>query len=88
VAVANDFPSTAVLSTENGVWSDKPLHFFLERYNQAYIEETELFIDCLLNGKPVPVDGQDGMQAERIALAAKLSHRLRRPVKLADINEL
>jgi myo-inositol 2-dehydrogenase / D-chiro-inositol 1-dehydrogenase len=88
VAVANDFPSTAVISTENGVWSDKPLHFFLERYNQAYIEETELFIDCLLNGKPVPVDGQDGRQAERIALAAKLSHQLRRPVKLAEIEEL
>ncbi|TFE25552.1 inositol 2-dehydrogenase [Cohnella luojiensis] len=88
VSAANDFPSTAVLSTENGVWSDKPLHFFLERYNQAYIEETELFIDCLSNGKPVPVDGQDGRQAERIALAAKLSHQLRRPVKLTEIEEL
>ncbi|RED63246.1 inositol 2-dehydrogenase [Cohnella lupini] len=88
VAVVNDFPSSAVLSTESGVWSDKPLHFFLERYNQAYIEETELFIDCLLNGKPVSVDGQDGRQAERIALAAQLSHKLKRPVKLAEIEEL
>ncbi|MCD9023574.1 inositol 2-dehydrogenase [Cohnella silvisoli] len=88
VAVANDHPNTAEISTAAGVYKDNPLHFFLERYNEAYIEETQLFIDCILNGKPVPVDGQDGLQAERTALAAKLSMRLKRPVKVSEVLQL
>ncbi|RXZ83015.1 inositol 2-dehydrogenase [Paenibacillaceae bacterium] len=82
---ANDYPNTVVLSTEEGTSSDKPLHFFLERYNAAYIEETEQFIDCLLKGEDVPVNGQDGRQAERIAMAAKMSMELNRVVKLSEI---
>ncbi|MFD0694453.1 inositol 2-dehydrogenase [Paenibacillus sp. GCM10027628] len=88
VSVANDHPNTAVVSTSGGVMSDKPLHFFLERYNEAYIEETKMFIDSLVNGTPLPVDGNDGLQAERIALAAKLSLRLNRPVKISEVDEL
>ncbi|MBW5445554.1 inositol 2-dehydrogenase [Cohnella sp. CFH 77786] len=88
VAVANDHPNTAVVSTAEGIVSDKPLHFFLERYNDAYIEETQMFIDSLAKGAPLPVEGNDGLQAERIALAAKLSSRLKRPVKLSEIHEL
>jgi myo-inositol 2-dehydrogenase/D-chiro-inositol 1-dehydrogenase len=81
----NDYPNTAVLTTAGGVQSDKPLHFFLERYSAAYIEETEQFINCLLQGEKVPVNGQDGWQAERIARAAKLSLREGRPIKLSEL---
>ncbi|RTE10784.1 inositol 2-dehydrogenase [Paenibacillus whitsoniae] len=88
VAVANDHPNTAVISTADAIVSDKPLHFFLERYQTAYIEETQMFIDAILNDKPVPVSGEDGVQAERIALAAKLSARLGRPVKVSEALEL
>jgi myo-inositol 2-dehydrogenase/D-chiro-inositol 1-dehydrogenase len=84
VAVTNDHPNTAEVSTAEGIVRDKPLHFFLERYNGAYVEETELFIDCLASGQPLPVDGNDGYQAERIALAAKLSGKLGRPVKISE----
>ncbi|MFF2479403.1 inositol 2-dehydrogenase [Paenibacillus sp. NPDC058071] len=81
----NDFPNTAVLSTAEGIVSDKPLHFFLERYNVAYIEETEQFINSLVRGDAVAVTGEDGWQAERIARAAKLSLQENRPVKLSEI---
>lgn len=84
VSVANDHPNTAEVSTAEGVLRDKPLPFFLERYNEAYIEETRRFIDCIRHDKPLPVTGHDGLQAERIALAAKLSARLERPVKLTE----
>ncbi|NHN34092.1 inositol 2-dehydrogenase [Paenibacillus agricola] len=87
-AANNDHPNTAEVSTSEGIVRDKPLHFFLERYNEAYIEETQIFIDCLLNDKPLPVDGNDALQAERIALAAKLSISLSRPVAISDIAEL
>jgi myo-inositol 2-dehydrogenase/D-chiro-inositol 1-dehydrogenase len=88
VIVANDHPNTAVVSTADGIMSDKPLHFFLERYTEAYREESRLFIDSLVNGTPLPVDGNDGLQAERIALAAKLSLQLCRPVKMSELSEL
>ncbi|MFF2014513.1 inositol 2-dehydrogenase [Paenibacillus sp. NPDC058177] len=85
VTAANDFPNTAVLSTEDGIQSDKPLHFFLERYNAAYVDETQQFIDTLLLGKAVSVNGNDGWQAERIARAAKLSMQENRPIKLSEL---
>lgn len=88
VTVANDHPNSAVVSTAEGIVSDKPLHFFLERYNGAYVDETQQFIESLLNGKPLVVDGNDGLQAEKIALAAKLSVSLNRPVKLSEVHGL
>jgi myo-inositol 2-dehydrogenase/D-chiro-inositol 1-dehydrogenase len=88
VAVSNDHPNTAEISTAAGVYKDNPLHFFLERYNEAYVEETLIFIDCILNDKPVPVDGRAGLHAERAALAAKLSSRLNRPVKVDEALQL
>ncbi|MCQ6559167.1 inositol 2-dehydrogenase [Paenibacillus mendelii] len=85
VNVTNDHPNTAEISTSAGIMRDKPLHFFLERYNEAYVLETRLFIESLLSGKPLPVTGHDALQAERIALAAKLSSRSNRPVKLSEL---
>lgn len=88
VAVTNDHPNTAEISTAEGITRDKPLHFFLERYNAAYILETQMFIDSLVNGHALAVAGFDGLQAERIALAAKFSRELQRPVKISEISEL
>jgi len=85
-ATANDHPSTAVLSTAEGIWSDKPLYFFLERYEAAYRDEIERFVDCLVRGEALPVDGRDGAAAEKIALAANLSLQRNRPVKLSEID--
>lgn len=84
-AADNDYPNTVVVSDENGVGRDKPLHFFLERYNEAYVEETKMFIDSVLHDRPLPVEGIDGLQAELIALAAKRSVKLGRPVKLSEL---
>jgi len=88
VSIGNDHPNSAIVSSADGVYSEKPLHFFLERYNDAYIDETQQFIDSVLNDKPLVVDGNDGLQAEKIALAAKLSYRLNRPVKLSEVHGL
>jgi myo-inositol 2-dehydrogenase/D-chiro-inositol 1-dehydrogenase len=84
MAASNDYPNTIEISTEKGVYRDTPLHFFLERYNAAYIEETQLFIQAIRDDNEVTVDGNDGLQAELIALAAMLSCKLGKPVKLKD----
>ncbi|WP_047152678.1 inositol 2-dehydrogenase [Aneurinibacillus tyrosinisolvens] len=85
VTIKNDQPTTAEISTEEGVYQDKPKHFFLERYQEAYIEEVKIFVDCVLNGKDVPVNSNDGLQAELIAHAAKKSLEEKRPVKISEI---
>ncbi|THF84067.1 inositol 2-dehydrogenase [Cohnella fermenti] len=86
VAADNDYPNTTVVSDANGIVRDKPLHFFLERYNEAYALETRQFVDSVVRGLPLPVDGNDGLQAERIAHAAKRSVELNRPVRLSEID--
>lgn len=84
VTVKNDFPNTAELTTDEGVYTDKPKYFFLERYQEAYIKETKAFIESVAFGKEVPVNGNDGLQAELIAHAARKSFEEKRPVKISE----
>lgn len=81
----NDLENEAMISTGDGVRSAKPTWFFLERYNDAFISEEKDFIDCILNNKETPVNGNDGLQPVRIAIAAKKSLDEGRPVKLSEI---
>ena len=83
---ANDCPSTAILSTVNGVDSEKPLHFFLERYMASYQEEVQMFVDAISNGSEVPVGLEDGLKSIKIGLACKKSLAENRPVKVSEIN--
>ncbi|TCO70037.1 inositol 2-dehydrogenase [Marinisporobacter balticus] len=82
VEVANDTPSTAMLSTEEGVFSDKPKYFFLERYMDSFVDEMKDFMDAVLNDKPVPVTGIDGLKPVLIGVAAKKSVEEGRTIKL------
>lgn len=85
VAIANDTQSSAVVSDANGVTAEKPLHFFLERYMQAYASEVAAFVDAVANDKPVPVGIEAGLQSVLIGIAAKRSIELNRPVRLSEI---
>lgn len=87
VAAQNEFPTTVEWSTAEGVYREKPLHFFLERYKESYMREIEAFVDCVLTGKKPLVDGNDGMQAELLARSALQSLRENRPVRPADVLE-
>ncbi len=81
----NDLPSTAVWSTEEGVFSEKPLYFFLERYMDSFAEEIRQFAEVIIEDKEPPVTGFDGLQPIKIGMAAKKSLELGRPVKLSEI---
>jgi myo-inositol 2-dehydrogenase / D-chiro-inositol 1-dehydrogenase len=85
VAITNDLPSQAVLSTESGVTAEKPLHFFLERYMGSYTSEVRDFLDAIQNDTEVPVTVNDGLQAVLIAMAANKSMKEHRPVALSEI---
>ncbi|MGF6096113.1 inositol 2-dehydrogenase [Pseudomonas sp. 18175] len=58
------------------------LNFFLERYQQAYKSELDAFVGALVDGKPLPVTPNDGLQALRLAEAAVESVRTGRAVAL------
>jgi len=85
VAISNDSGSKAVISTKDGVVSEKPLYFFLERYMQSFGEEVNQFVEAIVNDKDVPVNANDGLQPVLIGLAAKKSLEEKRPVKISEI---
>ena len=62
-----------------------PLHFFMDRYTEAYYRELRAFADALVHDTPVPVGGRDGLLSVAIALAAGMSMREHRPVAMTEI---
>lgn len=88
VAVNNDTASTAVLSTADGVNAEKPLHFFLERYMAAYVLEITEFVNSIVENKPVLVGIEDGLKPVLIGLAAKLSLKENRAVKISELEKM
>ena len=87
IAIQNNYPNSAIISTDECIRRDKPLYFFIERYQESYIRELTSFIDAVLNDKPTPVSGLDGRAPVVMALAARKSYDENRPVKLAEIDK-
>ncbi|MFT5195215.1 MAG: myo-inositol 2-dehydrogenase/D-chiro-inositol 1-dehydrogenase [Cellvibrionaceae bacterium] len=85
VQAENDFPNTHRLWTADAVSSEKPLHFFLERYMEAYSNEIREFVECVFHDTPVPVGGNDGRAPVLIGLACWKSVHENRPVKVSEI---
>ncbi len=81
----NDKASTVQISTEQGVISEKPLLFFLERYMDAYCDEMKAFVKAIINDEEPLVTGVDGLQPVLIAEAALESARTGLPVKVATM---
>jgi myo-inositol 2-dehydrogenase/D-chiro-inositol 1-dehydrogenase len=81
----NSYPNTATVSTASAVRRDLPLHFFMDRYVDAYANEIAAFIAAVAGETPVRVTGQDGRRALVAGLAARQSYLERRPVRIAEI---
>ncbi len=84
-AVSNDAPSSLVVSSADGVTGEKPLHFFLERYMDAYAKELRCFVQSIENDTDTPLGVMDGLEPVRMGLAAKKSLLEHRPVKISEI---
>jgi myo-inositol 2-dehydrogenase/D-chiro-inositol 1-dehydrogenase len=65
--------------------ADKPWTGFLERFGPAYEAELAAFVEVVRGERPNPCDGQEALQALRIAEACEVSRREHRPVGLAEI---
>lgn len=86
IAVSNDAPDSAVLSTNKGVFSSKPRYFFLERYKESFINELKDFFDAVLNDRETLVNEIDAFKPVLIGLAAKRSLETGKPVKVDNRN--
>jgi myo-inositol 2-dehydrogenase/D-chiro-inositol 1-dehydrogenase len=85
VTAENNFPDNHRYFTEDGISSALPLNFFMDRYIEAYSNELKAFCNAIINNKPVPVGGEDGLISVAVGLAAKKSVAEGRAVKLSEI---
>lgn len=85
VMVDNEKKSNMQLATKESVTVDHPKHFFLDRYHQAFVQEIHEFTEAITNNAPLSCTGDDGLEAQRLAIAAKRSWQEHRPVQLSEV---
>lgn len=69
----------------DSVREERPHRDFLDRYPDAYRAELRAFLSAVRGEAGITCSAADGVEALRIAEAAALSHRERRPVRVAEI---
>ncbi|KAL1508297.1 hypothetical protein AB1Y20_004409 [Prymnesium parvum] len=88
IVTDNMYPNTArIMSADFTGNADLPYDFFMSRYKEAYIAESIAFVDALVEGKPVPCSGEDGLIALVMAIAAGTSAQERRWVNFSELSE-
>lgn len=84
IQVGNKKPTEVCLSGAEDVIIAKPVYFFLERYNESYINEIKHFFYCIKEDKEPAVTGFDGKMAVVAGYAAKESLLKRKFVKVVS----
>ncbi|KAL9183845.1 hypothetical protein ACHAXT_004701, partial [Thalassiosira profunda] len=88
IATDNVYPNTAKIYKNDFTGNaDMPFDFFLSRYFEAYVTETEAFCKSLVDDTEVPCTGIDGLVALVMSLAADKSAAEGRWVKFSEIIE-
>jgi len=82
IVVGNKKTTEVTISGAEDIRSDKPLFFFIERYQEAYLVEMQEFIKCIQENKKPPVGGLDGKIAVQMGYAAKESLTTKKFIKL------
>jgi len=84
----NNYPNTArIYKAEFTGNADMPYDFFMSRYKEAYVKETLAFVEALVNKKPAPCTGEDGLVALVMSIAAGISADEKRWVKFSELAE-
>ena len=78
----NQLQTTVEIATQAGFHRDPAQHFFLERYEAAYLAEMRAFVHAATGGNVAEPGIGDGLQAQILADAATLSCETRQPVDL------
>ena len=86
VKCENNTATQTALFTKDAVTKDKPLYFFLERYQESFKEELVQFFNAIDTGQETPVVGKDGLVPILMGIAAKKSLKENRPVLISEIS--
>jgi myo-inositol 2-dehydrogenase/D-chiro-inositol 1-dehydrogenase len=78
----NQLETTVELATEAGFARDPAQHFFLERYEAAYLAEMRAFVEAVTSGSQPDPGIEDGLRAQMLADAATQSRQTGQPVDL------
>ena len=81
----NPLKTNHVFLDSGGMHRPRNQDFFIDRYAESYKAEMHAFVEALNQKKPMPITGEDGLQATLLALAAEKSMKENRPVRLAEI---
>ncbi|MDB5097870.1 MAG: Oxidoreductase [Cyanobacteria bacterium RYN_339] len=82
VLVGNHAPNAVTHTTPAGSRGELPMHWFIERFEQAYLNEMAEFVACIREGRAPSVGGEDGRAPLLMAQAAWKSLREGRTVAL------
>lgn len=73
IMVGNQKPTEVIINGAEDTKTDKPLYFFTERYQEAYLSEMKEFIQCIREDTNPPVGGFDGKISVQMGYAANES---------------
>ncbi len=57
----------------------------MERYTASYLTEMKAFIQAVQGEREIPVNGEDGLKAALIAVAAQQSYKENRPIGIKEM---
>ena len=60
-------------------------YYFMQRFDDAYRQEVQAFVDALIEGKPTKPDTEDAIESLRVAVAATKSLHKGRPIAISEI---
>lgn len=72
IQIGYDRETAVLMMTKDQIAHDTVPGFY-ERFEQAYITQLQDFVDNLVKGRPAPIVADDGIKAQRIAIAATRS---------------
>lgn len=82
ISAENNRPNNTLLATSDGIVAEKPLYFFLERYEASFVAEMRAFQHAISTNNETLVNGDDGIKSVLISMAAERSRRENRPIKI------
>ena len=87
ITAENNTATRSVMMTANGTLTERPLDFFLERYQDSFRLEVNEFFDAISGNGKITADGEAGLVSILIGLAAKKSLDENRPVTISEIRD-
>lgn len=87
ITAENNTATRSTMMTAEGTLSERPLDFFLERYQDSFRLEVKEFFAAISGNRKITADGKAGLVAILIGLAARKSLAENRPVKVEEIRQ-